>query len=68
MRRAIDIFKTARNCLAVYGGICLISGVTVDQIEKKWDKILDKTEDWLNRLIFGREREKIIDVEHEEVK
>ena len=61
------IFAIREGGLAIYGGVCLISGVTVDQIEKKWDKILDKTEDRINTVIFGRPKERVIEVEYEEV-
>lgn len=67
MRPLTDIFRAVRNGLAIYGGLCLISGVTVDQIERKWDKILDKTEDRVNTLIFGKPKEQVIEVEYEEV-
>lgn len=67
MRSMIDIFRAVRNGLAIYGGLCLISGVTVDQIEKKWDRILDKTEDRFNTLIFGKPKDRVIEVEYQEV-
>jgi hypothetical protein len=67
MRSMTDIFRAVRNGLAIYGGLCLISGVTVDQIERKWDKILDKTEDRVNTLIFGKPKERVIEVEFQEV-
>lgn len=67
MRSMTDIFRAVRNGLAIYGGLCLISGVTVDQIERKWDKILDKTEDRVNTLIFGKPKERVIEVEYQEV-
>lgn len=41
MQSTIDILKAIRNGLAVYGGLCLISGVTIQQIEKACTKILD---------------------------
>jgi len=68
MRGLSDIFRAFRNGLAIYGGVCLISGVTVDQIEKKWDRILDKTEDRINMIFTGRPKERVIEVEYEEVK
>ena len=67
MRGLTDIFRAIRNGLAIYGGVCLISGVTVDQIEKKWDKILDKTEDRINMIFTGKPKERVIEVEYEEV-
>lgn len=67
MRGLTDIFRAIRNGLAIYGGVCLISGVTVDQLEKKWDKILDKTEDRLCMWITGKPKERPIEVEFEEV-
>lgn len=68
MRTMTDVFRAIRNSLAIYGGICLVSGVTVDQIEKKWDRILDKTEDRLNMIFYGKPKERVIEVEFEEVK
>lgn len=68
MRRITDILRAIRNGLAIYGGVCLVSGVTVDQLEKKWDRILDKTEDRLNMIFYGKPKERVIEVEYEEVK
>lgn len=68
MRPVTDILRAIRNGLAIYGGICLVSGVTVDQIEKKWDRILDKTEDRLSMIFYGKPKERVIEVEYEEVK
>lgn len=67
MRPVTDILRAIRNGLAIYGGICLVSGVTVDQIEKKWDRILDKTEDRLSMMFYGHPKERVIEVEYEEV-
>ncbi len=62
-----DIFRGMRNALALYGGLCILTGVTVQQLERNWNKICDKTEDRLSQLIFGKPKERPIEVEYEEV-
>lgn len=67
MQKMTDILRGVRNALALYGGVCLVSGVTMQQLEKNWDKICDKTGDRLSEWIFGKPREKIYEAEFEEV-
>ena len=67
MRTLTDIFRGMRNALALYGGLCIVTGVTVQQLERNWNKICDKTEDRLSQMIFGKPVERPIEVEFEEV-
>ena len=61
------IFKGIRNALALYGAACIVSGVTVTQLERRWYKILDNTEDRLNQWLYGVPKERPIEVEYQEV-
>ena len=61
------IFRSFRNAMAIYGTACLISGVTVDMLERKWHNILDETEDRLCMWLTGKPKERPIEVEFEEV-
>ena len=67
MRRLNDICKGIRNALAIYGGLCILTGVTVDQLEKNWDRIMDKTEERIGMIFGYKTKEPPIEVEYKEV-
>jgi len=67
MRTAKDILALVRNGLAIYGTYCILSEHVSKRIEKSWDKIVDRTEEKLHEFIYGEPKEKIIEVDYEEV-
>ena len=67
MRKLSDICRTVRNGLALYGGLCLLGGITIDHVERKWTQILNKTEDRIHELMYGSPVKRPIEVEFKEV-
>ena len=68
MRSMKDILKVIRNGLAIYGGWCLLSGSASKKLEGRWRDMIDYTDDKIHEWAYGEPKEKVIEVDYEEVK
>ena len=51
----INLFKTVKTCLAVYGGIILAERMASRYLERHYDELVDKLANKLYRVLFDED-------------